>query len=65
MFQPAKAVDVIYDMKVFFNNFILQEECCLMAKKEKKVLEKKNWSNSFMLIGLSLIHISEPTRQYS
>ena len=27
-----------------------------MAKKEKKVLEKKNWSNSFMLIGEAKIN---------
>ena len=27
-----------------------------MAKKEKKTLEKKNWSNSFMLIGEAKIN---------
>ena len=27
-----------------------------MAKKEKKVLEKKNWSNSFVLIGEAKIN---------
>ena len=50
MFRPFGRSDRFY-----YVNFYFKEDFILMAKT-KKILEKKNWSNSFMLIGEAKIN---------
>lgn len=53
MFQSEKAVDVIYDVKIF-NNFILQEDIYLMAETKKKgrLFDLPETKGSFQLKGI-------------